>query len=146
MKHLCDMLTNMYTRAAPLNQVVGAKAKEIFTRLIWRQKNIALMDYNQRNTPHLVDVLQVLEPRIETTDDEVNILIDYPATIRYLDLKKTKYGKKKRYYTPIYNRPLFGHLYGRGYSFATIINLALQQEYHNYFINLQRVTKLEVYE
>ena len=140
------MLTHMYTRAAPINKIVGAKADEIFTKLIWRQKNIAKMDYNQRNPPHLVDSLLALKPRIETTDDEINIFIDYPATIRFLDLQKTKYGKKQSYYTPIYNRPLFGHLYGRGYSFSTIINLALQQEYRNYFTNLQRVTKLEVYE
>lgn len=102
------MLTHSYTRTTPINQIVGAKAKEIFTRLIWRQKNIALMDYNQRNKPHLVDSLISLKPQIDITDDEVSIFVNYPATIRFLDLKKTKYGKKKRYYTPIYNRPLFG--------------------------------------
>lgn len=135
------MLTHSYTRTTPINQIVGAKAKEIFTKLIWRQKNIALMDYNQRNKPHLVDSLISLKPQIDITDDEVSIFVNYPATIRFLDLKKTKYGKKKRYYTPIYNRPLFGHLYGRGYSLSNMVNVALQQQYRNYFTNLQNVMK-----
>ena len=66
-------------------------------------------------------------------------MINYPGTIRFLDLKKANNGKKKRYYTPIYNRPLFGHIYGSGYSLSNVINSALNQEYKNYFNNLQNV-------
>ena len=33
-----------------------------------------------------------------------------PIHIRFLDLKKTRSGKKKRNYTPIYNRYVYGYL------------------------------------
>ena len=99
------------------------------------------MDYNQRHAPHLTDILSGIQPQVDRTDDEVQIQLNYPATIRFLDLRKTKYGKKKRVYSPIYNRPLFGHLYGRGYSLSNMVNLALQQQYRNYFANLQNVMK-----
>lgn len=80
-----------------------------------------------------------MQAQINNDSDQVHILLNYPATIRFLDLKKTKSGQKKRRYTPIYNRPLFGHLYGRGYSLSNMVNIALQQQYQNYFTNLKNV-------
>lgn len=147
------MLTNLYTRSTPLSVVVADSAKEIMALLLNRQAAIARIDYEphlkpltKRKTqshsgPHLMDRLSSMQPKIDRTDDEVQIQLSYPATIRFLDLKKTKSGNKKRRYTAIYNRPLFGHLYGRGYSLSNAVNLALQQEYRNYFANLQNVMK-----
>lgn len=135
------MITDLYTRTTPLNESVADSARDILAKLLKRQSAIARMDYNQRHSPHLADVLAGMEAQVDRTDDEVQILLNYPATIRFLDLKKTRYGKKKRYYTPIYNRPLFGHLYGRGYSLSNMVNMALQQQYRNYFTNLQNVMK-----
>ncbi len=88
-----------------------------------------------------MDRLASMQPKIDHTDNELRIELSYPATIRFLDLKKTKSGNKKRRYTAIYNRPLFGHLYGRGYSLSSMVNLALQQQYRNYFSILQDVMK-----
>lgn len=135
------MITDLYTRTTPLNESVADSARDIMAKLLKRQSAIARMDYNQRHSPHLADVLTGMEAQVDRTDNEVQILLNYPATIRFLDLKKTRYGKKKRYYTPIYNRPLFGHLYGRGYSLSNMVNVALQQQYRNYFTNLQNVMK-----
>lgn len=140
-KHLCGMLTNLYTRPTPLSAVVADSAKEIMRLLLQRQAAIASMDYNHRRSPHLSDLLTGLQAQVDRTDDEVQIQLNYPTTIRFLDLKKTKYGKKKRVYSPIYNRPLFGHLYGRGYSLSNAVNMAIQQQYRNYFANLQNVMK-----
>lgn len=140
-KHLCGMLTNLYTRSTPLSAVVADSAKDIMRLLLQRQAAIASMDYNRRRSPHLSDLLTGMQAQVDRTDDEVQIQLNYPATIRFLDLKKTKYGKKKRVYSPIYNRPLFGHLYGRGYSLSNAVNMAIQQEYRNYFANLQNVMK-----
>lgn len=135
------MLTDLYTRTTPLNESVADSARDIMAKLLNRQAAIARIDYNQRTSPHLADVLDGMEAHVDRTEDEVQVLLNYPITIRFLDLKKTKYGKKKRYYTPIYNRPLFGHLYGRGYSLSNMVNVALQQQYRNYFTNLQNVMK-----
>lgn len=121
--------------------------------LVKRQTAIARIDYEphlkpltKRNAqsysgPHLMDRLAGMQPKIDYTDNELRIELNYPATIRFLDLKKTKSGNKKRRYTAIYNRPLFGHLYGRGYSLSNMVNLALQQQYRNYLDNLQNVMK-----
>lgn len=140
-KHLCAMLTAQYNRTVPFNVSVSEAATDIMRLLVKRQAAIASMDYNRRRAPHLSDLLTGMQAQVDRTDDEVQIQLNYPATIRFLDLKKTKYGKKKRVYSPIYNRPLFGHLYGRGYSLSNAVNLALQQEYRNYFANLQNVMK-----
>lgn len=137
--HLCIMLTTLYTRSTPLNVIVASAAKEIFSLLLQRQSAIAEMDYNHHRAPYLHDVLQPSLAEITPNDDGVQVVINYPMTIRFLDLKKAKSGKKKRYYSPIYNRSLFGHVYGRGYSLSNVINSALYTEYQNYSQNIKNV-------
>lgn len=138
------MITSLFTRDTPVNAVVAAAATDIFTRLLNRQSSIAEMDYNHHTSPHLHEVLSPSLVDIAQNSDGVNIKINYPATIRFLDLKKANNGKKKRYYTPIYNRPLFGHIYGKGYSLSAAINIALNQAYSNYSGNLKNVIKNEL--
>lgn len=139
------MLTKIYTRPVPLNTTIADAGKEILTKLLTRQTDIARIDYRQRHAPHLADSLTPSLMSISSGADSVEILLNYPATIRFLDLKKAASGKKKRYYTPIYNRPLFGHLYGKGYSLSNVINAALQREYQNYTENLKNVlTSIEL--
>jgi hypothetical protein len=50
--------------------------------------------------------------------DGANLLIKYPDYIRFLDLKKSRYGRIKRVYHPIYNRVLYGYVYA--YAFARL--------------------------
>lgn len=53
---------------------------------------------------------------------------DYAIDLRFLDIKKTKHGKKK-VYGPVYNRPLWGYVYG--YIFNTLrygLSAKVQQE------------------
>ena len=38
------------------------------------------------------------------------VSLPYPKHIRFLDMKKTKSGKKKRRYEPIYNKYVYGYL------------------------------------
>lgn len=147
------MLTIQYNRTVPFNVSVAEAATDIMRLLVKRQVAIARIDYelhlkplSKRNAqshagPHLMDRLASMQPKIDHTDNELRIELSYPATIRFLDLKKIKSGNKKRRYTAIYNRPLFGHLYGRGYSLSSMVNLALQQQYRNYFSILQDVMK-----
>lgn len=131
------MITSVYTRPTPLNQVISKSSKEIFTLLLNRQSASAQMNFNHNQKPYLHDVLSPSIFDITETADSVQILINYPATIRFLDLKRANNGKKKRYYTPIYNRPLYGHIYGSGYSLSNVINSVLLREYDNYFTNLK---------
>lgn len=53
---------------------------------------------------------------------------DYAIDLRFLDMKKTKHGKKK-IYGPVYNKPLWGYVYG--YIFGTLrygLSAKVQQE------------------
>lgn len=45
----------------------------------------------------------------------VKLIINYLKYIRFLDMKKTAMGKKKKVYQPIYNRPLYGYIYNVTY-------------------------------
>ena len=150
------MITKMYTRSVPLSVEVGQQAHATLTKMLERQNAILRNNYNQgKYSPHMVDIVT---PSILSINPslfgELDIEIGYPITIRFLDLKKTLAGigrfksggkttslRKKRYYTPIYNKLVFGHLYGRGYSLSNIINIALKQEYQNYFQNLKNITE-----
>lgn len=131
------MTTKIYTRPTPLNHTIAEAGRDILTKLLIRQTAIARMDYRQRSAPHLSDSLTPSILSIRSGENAVEIELNYPATIRFLDLKKAASGRKKRYYTPIYNRPLFGHLYGKGYSLSNVINAALQRDYLNYSENLK---------
>ena len=37
------------------------------------------------------------------------------SQIRFMDLKKTAFGKRKKIYHPIYNKPVYGYLFGYAY-------------------------------
>ncbi len=134
------MITELYTKSIPLNQKISQEASDLIGKLLERQAFIAETQYLRR-TGDLAATLRSKPYTISSTSDQLNILINYPATIRFLDLKRTATGKKKRYYTAIYNRPLFGHIYGKGYSLSNIINVALHSEIRNFFNNLKNVTQ-----
>lgn len=146
------MITNFYTKPVPINAIVASAAKEIFTLLLQRQSDIAEMDYNHHSTPYLYEVLQPSLAEVTFGEDNVDIQVNYPITIRFLDLRKRFTGKykfvkgvekkiyrKRSHYVPIYNRLLYGHVYGKGYSLSNVINAQLHREYENYSQNLKNV-------
>lgn len=127
------MITDTYTRSKPINQIVAEGYNEVIPTLLAEQYKIANRYYLRRTSPHLADVLVGSGMyEVKSDSDSVQTKINYPATIRFVDLKRTRKGKKKRYYTPIYNRPLFGHIYGRGYSLSAIVNMAIRDEFDRY--------------
>lgn len=66
------------------------------------------------------------------TVSNLKLTIKYPLYIRFLDMKKGRGGKKKKGYEPIYNKYVYGYLYGGiyrrlksalgGYVRRTIVN------------------------
>lgn len=46
------------------------------------------------------------------TVNNLKMTIQYPMYIRFLDMKKGTGGKKKKNYEPIYNKYVYGYLYG----------------------------------
>jgi len=85
-------------------------------RLLKRQSDIA--EIYLKRTGWLADKLASGIYSVSQTADGANMVINYPAYIRFLDLKKARSGRKKKVYFPIYNRPLYGIVYG--YAFARL--------------------------
>ncbi|HIZ85766.1 MAG TPA: hypothetical protein IAC04_04680 [Candidatus Coprenecus stercoravium] len=69
------------------------------------QHSIATAYYGQR-TGQLVSALS----RTAMISDR-QMHIQYPMHIRFLDLKRTPGGKKKKVYEPIYNKYVYGYIY-----------------------------------
>lgn len=153
------MITEQHTQKLMFSAVVNKGAKEIFTLLLNRQRAVAEMDYNRRSG-RLIDGLSTdivsYDPDLF---DGIDITINYPSTMRFLDYRtkaqkrmagKTKSGKRiytkdiqyKSYYEPIYNKLIFGHIYGRGYSLSNIVNYALNQDIQNLTGRLKMVKNI----
>jgi hypothetical protein len=69
------------------------------------QRSIAAAYYGQR-TGQLVSALS----RAAFVSSK-QMHIQYPMHIRFLDLKRTPGGKKKKVYEPIYNKYVYGYIY-----------------------------------
>jgi len=79
-------------------------------RLLKQQSDIA--DIYLRRTGWLAEKLASGIYAVIPTADGANMIISYPKYIRFLDLKKTRSGRLKKVYYPIYNIPLYGFVYG----------------------------------
>ena len=133
------MITAKYNRTIPITAAIVGEGTELLHKMVARQSAIAEQDYLQRSSPSLYQKLTPGIVDITASDDELNVRINYPATIRFLDLKKAQSGKRKKYYTPIYNKLLFGHLYGNGYSLSGIVNAEMYHRYKNCTQKLREV-------
>ena len=85
-------------------------------RLLKQQSDIA--GTYLRRTGWLADKLASGIYSVTETEDGANMVINYPARIRFLDLKRAASGKMKKVYYPIYNKPFYGIVYG--YAIARI--------------------------
>ena len=94
------MLTENYIHT--LNSLL----REQGDQLLATQKMIATVYYVNR-TGKLVSTLGEAP-----TVNNLKMTIRYPLYIRFLDMKKGTGGKKKKNYEPIYNKYVYGYLYG----------------------------------
>ncbi|TAJ13063.1 hypothetical protein DMA11_10380 [Marinilabiliaceae bacterium JC017] len=78
------------------------------------QNRIARKDYKRR-TGKLTRGLAAKPYRIANRSSNPSLVIDYPIHIRFLDMKYTKRGLPKKNYSPIYNRQLYGFIFGYAY-------------------------------
>lgn len=72
--------------------------------------------YNYR-TGHFAQELASMAVRVSKSAGGATMHFDYMLDLRFLDIKTTKHGKKK-IYGPVYNKPLWGYVYG--YIFGTL--------------------------
>lgn len=83
---------------------VGGYLKRKAEVLLESQRATAVGYYSQR-TGRLSDALQG-SPSVQS----MSVTVSYPKHIRFLDMKKTRHGKKKKRYAAIYNKEVYGHL------------------------------------
>lgn len=64
-----------------------------------------------RHSGTLQDSLQRQSFTVADTGDVQSLILSYPKHIRAIDRQRTVWGRKKKNYHPIYNRPLYGEIY-----------------------------------
>ncbi len=76
------------------------------------QQGIARTHY-RRQSAALISGLNSFHITNKTVNP--SLVIDYPIHIRFLDMKLNGKGFPKENYTPIYNKPLYGFIFGYAY-------------------------------
>jgi len=107
------MITAKYT-----NRDIAAMAEEVFYRTgekVTAQQSGILKAYYKRQSGALQSNLSSRPFSVMRTSAGARLLISYLVRIRFLDLKFTRHGTVKNRYHPIYNKPLWGFVYGYSY-------------------------------
>lgn len=84
---------------------VGKFLENQTEKLFIRQREAAADAPYYRRTGRLKDALWNM-PSAQGT----KITIEYPLHIRFLDMKKSRKGKRKKRYAPIYNKYVYGYM------------------------------------
>lgn len=84
---------------------------------ILEEQNRRVYQYYNHRTGDTGRSLSTMAVRVSKTGGGAILHFDYLMDLRFLDMKETKHGKKK-IYGPVYNKPLWGYVYG--YIFGTL--------------------------
>lgn len=109
------MITTDNIRTIDVPQQVGNILSEAAGHLTGIQANVADRVYF-RGTGLLKSKLESKPYTVDVTPSSVKLSIDYPQHIRFLDLRRSSLGKKKKVYAPIYNKYVWGFLMGYTYN------------------------------
>lgn len=110
------MLSDNYIRGQLYSEFTAQVLRNAAPKIMSEQADRVDAYFNQR-TGHIVDSLMNQSFRVQRMGDGAVLQFDYLIDLRFLDLKTTKYGRKK-VYGPAYNKPLWGYVYG--YIFGTL--------------------------
>lgn len=88
--------------------------REVAVDLFKEQAETAALYLNER-TGELLQHLRSAPFTVAQSQGLVSLQLKYILKVRFLDLKKTGKGKKKRNYTPIYNKLVWGFIFGSLY-------------------------------
>lgn len=108
------MLSQQYKKGLSFIEHSASVLDDTAQKLLREQSGILSTYYNRR-TGDLARHLQSRPFNVHRSGSGVSLVIDYYAQIRFMDLKKTVRGKKKKVYYPIYNKPLYGFMFGYAY-------------------------------
>ena len=121
------MITDKYIKGM-LYQEFAAKVLEQTAPMILDEQRRRVYTYYNYRTGHIGESLGNQAFHVIRRQGGATLELDYLIDLRFLDMKTTKYGKKK-IYGPVYNKPLWGYVYG--YVFGTLrygLTQKIQQE------------------
>ena len=111
------MISDQFTRGMLFEQFTAQVLQNAAPKIMSEQADRVELYYNPR-TNHIVDSLRENTFRVLNSGGGASLEFGYLIDLRFLDLKLTASGKKKKLYGPVYNRPLWGYVYG--YIFGTL--------------------------
>lgn len=111
------MISDQYIRGQLYSEFTAQVLRNAAPKIMSEQADRVETYFNER-TGHIVDSLMNQAFRVQRMGDGAILQLDYLIDLRFLDIKTTASGKKKRLYGPVYNRPLWGYVYG--YIFGTL--------------------------
>ncbi len=107
------MLSQDHKKRLLINRIV-AILNTTGESVLKEQASIARSSYRRRSG-ELNRKLSQRPYSIKNKTVNPSLVIDYPKHIRFLDMKLNGKGMPKQNYTPIYNRPLYGFIFGYAY-------------------------------
>ena len=110
------MVTDNYKRQ-PLYAEFTARTLRTAASMILREQAATIHAYLNFRTGHISNSLYDAF-LVTKSAYGANLHFNYLIDLRFLDIKTTASGRKKKVYAAVYNRPLWGYVYG--YTFGTL--------------------------
>lgn len=107
------MLSQQHKKGLLVNQVVDILNHT--GEVLLNEQTAIARTYYRRRTGNLISQLSNNPYSVTNKTVSPTLLIKYPKSIRFLDMKRTGRGTIKENYHPIYNKPFYGFVYGYAY-------------------------------
>jgi len=108
------MITSKYSRPETFSSQVRDILYDAGEALTRRQGKIA-KTYYRRRSGELQKNLDSRPVMVSSTAVSARLVVNYLVRIKYLDLRKSVRGRKKKVYAQIYNRWVYGYMLGYAY-------------------------------
>jgi hypothetical protein len=127
-----------YSKALIQRQFIVDMATETATDIYQMQLPIA----KNRGWQNIARQLSGTPFQVLTNGRGVVLVMPYLMQMRFMDMRKDAHGKTKKYYTPIYNKIVWGMIYGYLYKrliygISKDMNQAITERFVNSGFNIQ---------
>jgi len=111
------MISDKYEKQMLYSEFTAQVLRAAAPKILSEQADRVETYFNQR-TGHIADSLRNQSFTVQKLGDAAILQFNYLLDLRFMDIKTTAKGNKKRVYGPVYNKPLWGYVYG--YIFGTL--------------------------
>lgn len=111
------MISDKFIRGQLYSEFTAQVLRNAAPKILNEQAD-RIESYLNRRSGDIVNQLRSQSFRILKMGDGAVLQFNYLLDLRFMDMKTGKSGKKKTVYGPVYNKPLWGYVYG--YIFGTL--------------------------